>query len=195
MKKVIIALTGLAIVPVAAIASDFNYNYFDGSVAFTEQDGNADSTNLNFEYSSDLDASAVANTPDTVGTFWHVGLNHWSLDDFDADYMELFGGVGVYTAANAALDMGAFADLAHASFDSGLADDSELGLRLGGFLRFAATDELDVEGGVTHNTAFDGYTDIYGRALYQLNPDLQLGAGLRLGDSGDGLEFRVRYNF
>lgn len=195
MKKTILAAAVAVALPGTALASDFNYNYFDGSVAFTEQDNNADTTNLNFEFSSDLDASSVANTPDTVGTFWHAGVNHFSYDDFDVDYMDLFGGVGVYTAANAALDMGAFADLAFATVDTPGGDDSEAGLRLGGFLRFAALDNLDIEGGVTHNTAFDGYTDVYGRALFQVNPNLQLGGGLRLGDTGDGLEVRVRYNF
>lgn len=195
MNKKILAIALATALPGTALASDFNYNYFDGSVAFTEQDNNADTTNLNFEFSTDLDASAVANTPDTVGTFWHVGVNHFSFDDADVDYMDIFGGIGVYTAANAALDMGAFADLAFATVDTPVDDDSEIGLRLGGFLRFAAMDNLDIEGGVVHNTAFDGFTDVYGRALFQLNPNLQLGGGLRLGDSGDGLEVRVRYNF
>ncbi|MDX1442744.1 MAG: hypothetical protein R3270_03080 [Gammaproteobacteria bacterium] len=199
MKKAVIALATLAVAPAAAFASDFNYNYFDGAVAFTEQDNNVDSTEFNFEYRSDLDASAVANTPDSVGTFWHAGLNLWTLDDIDADYSDLFGGVGIYTAVNPALDLGGYADLQYATYEVdtpfGTFDDSELALRIAGFGRFAATDALDIEGGVTHSTAFDGYTDLYARGMFAVSPEFQLGGGLRLGDSGDGFEVRARYNF
>ena len=195
MKKAVIALAAVAAIPASALASDFNYNYFDGSVAFTEQDNNVDTTNMNFEFRNDLDASAIANTPDSVGTFWHAGVDYFDADDFDASYTNLFGGIGVYTAATPVLDLGAYADLQYATVEAGPVDDSEVAFGLGAFARFAATDALDIEGGVTHSTAFDGYSDIYARALYNVSPQFQFGGGVRLGDQGDGFELRARYNF
>lgn len=195
MKNTVIALAAFATLPASALASDFNYNYIDGSLAFTEQDNNVDTTNMNFEFRSDLDASAIADTPDSVGTFWHVGVDYFDADDFDASYTSLFGGIGAYTAATPVLDLGAYVDLQYATAEAGSFDDSEVAFGLGGFARFAATDALDIEGGVTHSTAFDGYSDIYARAMYTVSPEFRLGGGLRLGDSGDGFELRARFNF
>ncbi len=199
MNNAALAFLLLSLAPAVALADGFSYTYADGSVAFTEGDNNVDQTNYNFEFRAEFDSSPVIETPADAGTFWRAGVDYIDFDDIDADFTNFFGGLGGYAAANERLDFGAFLDLQYATIDVDTAvgsfDDSEWALGVGGFARFAMTDRLDLEGRVTHSTAFDGYTDFLGRILFGLTPNFRIGGGFRLGDSGDGFEARARYAF
>jgi len=170
MKRVL--LLSIAMLGVAGTANaEFNYTFIQGSIGMVDfDDADADGTGFG------LDASLALN--DDFHVFAAGSLANLSRG---VDLTQLAGGVGYNTAINDRVDI--VAQLSFRSIEAdgrgGSADDSGIGL--GVFARFAATDQLELNGGLDHDEAADS-TALTGAALYNIDEQFTVGLTAKIDD-------------
>ncbi len=164
----------------------FSYNYFQAGYQSRDFDGagDAEADALDAQLSYALDEHL----------FIRGEAQLIDYDPGDADGWMIAGGLGFHTPISRGLDLVLSGDLVHVDTDFG--DDT--GYRVRGGVRHATAEQLELSGGA-YLQDVDGIADsefgIYGDAMFKVNQDVGVGAGLQLGDDSDVFELFVRVNF
>ena len=173
LRKTLLAAAVLSTLPV--VASAFDYNYVEGGFLHRRNDFSSD---------NGFRIGGSFNVAPPVAVFGEYGnTNHY--DSFSV------GGL-YHTPINNALDLNLGASLEHAS----VPHDSDTGFGLRGGVRWNVVPgqwELNPELRYVNILNHDGISARVA-ALYHVNPNLDVQAGVQAGDE-DRAEVGVRYNF
>ena len=157
--------------------SSFRYDYADAALLLGDFDGVRGDGSMHIQ-----------------GPWIAVGRLDWMTEDegsTDVDLFLLSGGVGYVHTLEEKLDLIGSAEIeyGHAEFDSpgGSGDDDDFGLRIRGGVRFQATNELELAGGLSLSTIFDEDVGLDGQALYAFNENLSGFVGLDIRDDTVGV--------
>jgi len=160
---------------------NFSYNYFEGGLSV------GDATGVEAAASVELD-----------GPWIGVARIQYLTDEesgVDVDFVSLSAGAGYVHPLQERLDLVATAELEYGKVDAGNFDDSEVGLRLVGGARFAATEQLEVFGGITYQTIFDNDFGFNVGGRYQLNEQWSALARVDVLDDYTQFLLGARYGF
>ena len=181
-------IIGLFAVSATASAEGFDYNYFSlgyGNVDF--DDINVDGNGFGLEGSY-----ALADD-------WHVfaGYSDTSLD-LNIDATSWNAGIGFNTPISDVVDVVARFSYEYVDFDGpgpGSADDNGFGMLIG--LRFAATEELELNAGISYVDLSDSGDDTgFGAgALYNFTDRFAAGLSGNWDDDGSSYTWSARYYF
>jgi len=161
---------------------NFSYNYVEGGLSV------GDATGFELGASTDLEGPWIG-----VGR-----LRYLTEEDsgVDVDFVSISGGAGFVHPLQERLDLVATAELEYAKVDvENGGDDSEFGLRLLGGARFAATEMVEVLGGITYRTIFDGEFGFYVGGRYQFNERWSALARVDVEDDFTQFLLGARYGF
>jgi opacity protein-like surface antigen len=169
-------------------AQGFDYNYLQlnyGNVEFDDINVDGDGFGLSGSYA--------------IKPNWHVFAGYEATGlDFGIDATTLGAGIGYNTEMAPALDMYARLSYQYVDFDApgiGGIDDSGLGLGVG--LRFAASEDLELNGGINYVDFGDGGDDtgISAGLLYSFTEAFSLGLGGIWSDSASSYTIGGRFYF
>ena len=156
----LIATLGLA----STAHAEFNYTFIQGNI------GNVDFDNVNADGTIfGVDGSLAIN--DDFHVFGGADLANLSRG---VDATSWAGGIGYNTSLNEVVDIVAQLSFRYVDFDfrGGSSDDSGIGLSV--FARWAATDRVEINGGLDHDEAGDN-TSLIGAALYNIDEQFTVG--------------------
>lgn len=160
----------------------FSYNYFEGGLSV------GDATGIELGASVELDGPWIG-----VARLLYLTDEEGSVD---VDYTSVSGGVGYVHALQERIDLLATAELEYGKVDRGsFGDDSDVGLRVLGGARFAATDELEVFGGISYRTIFDGEFGFNIGSRYEFNERWSALVRVDVEDDFTQFLFGARYAF
>ena len=173
---------------VSAAAKDFDYDYFQlsyGNIEFDDVNVDGDGFGLAGSYSLNEDFHVF-------GGYEAAGL------DFGIDATTLAAGLGWHTTLSPAVDLVASVSYQYVDLDApgaGSADDSGLGLGVG--LRFAASDLLELNAGISHVDFSDSGNDTgFGvGGLYSFTDAFALGLGASWSDDTSSFTVSGRFYF
>lgn len=169
-------------------AQGFDYNYLQLSY------GNVEFDNINVDGDGLGLSGSYALNPD-----WHVFAGYEAAGlDFGIDATTFGAGVGYNTEMSPTIDMFARLSYQYVELDApGIsgADDSGLGLGVG--LRFAASEELELSGGINYVDFGDGGDDTGFSAglLYSFTEAFSLGLGGSWSDDASSYTISGRFYF
>ncbi|MDX1517960.1 MAG: outer membrane beta-barrel protein [Woeseiaceae bacterium] len=187
MLRSTLALLGLAL-SASASAYDFDYTYLDlgyGQIEFDDVDIDGDGFGI---------GGSFAISPD-----FHLFAGYNAADlDFDVDATTLSAGIGWHRGLSDVVDFVATLSYEYVELDAsgfGSADDNGLGLGAG--LRFAATEQLEINGGITYVDLSDSgdETSIGIGGLYKFTDMFALGLGGSWGDDTSSYTLTGRFYF
>lgn len=183
-------------------SNDFSYDYVQLGYVMQDWDGAFDVDGLDAQLSMAIDEHLFLR-----GQFMLFdGDFDGGFIDTDTDGWLLGAGVGFNTPIGDGMDLVVTGDLVHIKYENDAyrffgvrvpgADDDDTGIRLTGGVRMRATEQLELNGGVY--LADVGPQDdigLFGDALFHLNEQIDIGAGLKLGGDLTEFGFFGRYNF
>ena len=172
----------------AANAEDFDYNYFSlsyGNVEFDDINVDGDGFGLAGSYVINEDFHVFAG-------YEAAGL------DFGIDATTLGAGMGWHTGLSPVVDLVASVSYQYVELDApggGNADDSGLGLGVG--LRFAASDNVELNAGINHVDLSDSgdNTGFALGGLYDFTDAFSLGFGGNWSDDSSAYTLSGRFYF
>lgn len=182
--------TALLLLAFAATASaqDIDYNYLQLDY------GNVDFDDINV----DGDGFGVSGSFE-INPDWHIFGGYQSVDlDFGVDVSTLGIGIGRVIEMSPGVDLYGRASFQRIDFDSSggaSADDTGLGLGVG--LRYMASRELEITGGIDYVDFDDAGNDTAFSigGLYSLNEDFAIGLGGSWSDDVSSYTLSGRYYF
>lgn len=118
--------------------------------------------------------------------------NYDSPGNDNIDGNRIYGGLGFHTPLQRGLDLVGTADLERDDNDF---NDSEWGYRLRAGLRHQTTQALQLSGGAVYEDIYDGNFGVYGQALVNVTPVIDVGARATVKDKSDTIGVFGRYNF
>ncbi|MDH5354666.1 MAG: porin family protein [Gammaproteobacteria bacterium] len=169
-----------------AQAANFDYNY--GQVGYETGDYDGLTLTGSFEVNEELFVLAR-----------YTGLSN---DDtgVDIDFTEISIGAGYHMAIDEKTDAVFTVSLNSAEVDSSFqtgpgstVDDTGILLTAG--VRHNLNANVELAGGIYHNSAFDGDTGFQGEARYNINNEMSAGLSFTSGDFVDGLGVNFRMGF
>lgn len=141
-------------------------------------------------------------------SFYDGDFDYSYYDDSDVDGNRLYAGVGFHTPLVRKLDFVGSADIIYDEYETDVvvcvpfggcassdADDDDVGFELRGGVRFAATDMLELEGGLSYYDVFDDDISLYGQGLLKVAPAFDVGGRVMLGGDRETIGVFGRYNF
>lgn len=172
----------------SASAKDFDYDYFQlsyGNVEFDDVNVDGDGFGLSGSYSLNEDFHVFAG-------YEAAGL------DFGIDATTLGAGLGWHTTLSPVVDLVASISYQYVELDApgfGSVDDNGLGLGVG--LRYAATDVLELDAGISHVDLSDGGGDTgFGvGGLYSFTDAFELGLSASWSDETTSFTLAGRFYF
>ncbi|MBT8065666.1 MAG: outer membrane beta-barrel protein [Gammaproteobacteria bacterium] len=172
----------------SANAKDFDYDYFQltyGNVEFDDINVDGDGFGLSGSYALNEDFHVFAG-------YEAAGL------DFGIDATTLGAGLGWHTTLSPVVDLVASISYQYVELDApgfGSVDDNGLGLGLG--LRYAATDLLELDAGISHVDLGDGGSDTgFGvGGLYSFTDAFELGLSASWSDESTSFTVAGRFYF
>lgn len=172
----------------SASAGDFDYNYFQlsyGTVEFDDVNVDGDGFGLAGSY-------AINENFYVFGGYEAAGL------DFGVDATSLGAGLGWHTDLSPVVDLTASVSYQYVELDAsgiGSVDDNGLGLGLG--LRFAASDKLELDAGISYVdfSDSDGDTGFGVGGLYDFTDSFSLGLGANWSDDTTSYTLSGRFYF
>lgn len=187
MRRSTLVLLGLAFAT-SASAKDFDYDHFQltyGNVEFDDINVDGDGFGLSGSYSLNEEFHVFAG-------YDAAGL------DFGIDATTLGAGLGWHTTLSPVVDLVASVSYQYVELDApglGSVDDNGLGLGLG--LRYAATELLELNAGISHVDLSDGGSDTgFGvGGLYSFNDAFALGLGASWADESSSFTLAGRFYF
>lgn len=187
MQRSFLIVTLLALSATAG-AEQFDYNYFFigyGNLEFDDIDVDGDGFGIGGSYAISGD--------------FHVFADYTAADlDFDVDASSWSAGVGYNTSVSPVVDLVASVSYEYVELDApivGSVDDSGLGLGLG--MRFAATEVLELNAGISYvdlSDSGDETTFALG-GLYHFTDAFALGLGGSWGDDSSSYSISGRFYF
>jgi opacity protein-like surface antigen len=190
MRTIVFAL--LTVFSAAGYAQGLSYNHVDiGYSQYDIDDVDVDGNVIGFGLSVELNESFYA--------FGSYGLGDLDGDfGIDADFDQLSIGIGYHMPLSPQLDLvtGLSYEYAEVSVDGfGSVDDNGFGLSVG--LRFAASDALELNGGISYVDFGDGGDDTgFGAgALYNFSNNFALGLSASWTDDTSSYGIGGRYYF
>lgn len=187
MQRTTLALALLA-ASAAANAGDFDYNFVSvgyGNTSLDEVDVDGDGFGIGASF-------ALSNS-------YHLFAGYDTADfDYDVDASSMAVGLGWHHGLSPKLDLVTelsyqYVELDAPGFDS--VDDSGLGLGLG--LRFAATEKLELDGGIGYVDLGDGgdETSLGAGGLYSFTKAFAMGLGGSWSDDASSYTVSGRFYF
>lgn len=172
----------------SASAEDFDYNYFSlsyGTIEFDDVNVDGDGFGLAGSYAINEDFHVFAG-------YEAAGL------DFGIDATTLGAGIGWHTGLSPVVDLVANLSYQYLELDApgaGSVDDSGLGLGIG--LRFAASDEIELNAAINYVDLSDSGDDTgFGLAgLYKFTDAFSLGLGGNWSDDSSSYSLSGRFYF
>lgn len=183
--KPILFLAGLAALPLAANAADFDYTYLEGNyVTGDAGPGNVDGDGFGVRgsYAFNGKANLVAD---------------YTTQDFgsgvDASTFDI--GAGAHWAIKADLDFVGEATWVNVKTSTPFGSGSDDGLGLAGGLRYRATDKLELQGMVHYVDVQNSNTSLDLAGRYYLSKAFSIVGGLLLDNGDTGWNVGVRAGF
>ncbi|MBT8089889.1 MAG: porin family protein [Gammaproteobacteria bacterium] len=172
----------------SASAKEFDYNYFSlsyGNIEFDDINVDGDGFGLAGSYAINEDFHVFAG-------YQAAGL------DFGIDVSSLGAGLGYHTTLTPVVDLVASVSYQYIDFDApgpGDADDNGLGLTVG--LRFAASEEIELNAGISYVDFSDSGNDTgFGvGGLYSFTDAFALGLGAEWSDDATSYTLEGRFYF
>lgn len=169
-------------------ATEFDYNYFSlgyGNIEFDDVDVDGDGFGLSGSYAINDDFHVFAG-------YQGAGL------DFGIDATTLGAGIGWHTGLSPVVDLVASLSYQYVELDApgaGSFDDNGLGLGVG--LRFAASDEIELNAGIDYVDFSDSGNDTGFSAggLYNFTDAFSLGLGGNWSDDASSYTLSGRFYF
>jgi hypothetical protein len=178
----------LLVASASAGAAGFDYNYLQ-----------LDYTNIEFDNSSvDGDGFGLSGSY-AINPDWHVFAGYQSAGlDFGVDATRIDAGIGYNTELTPVVDAYARLSYEYLELDApgaGGYDDSGLGFDIG--LRFAASNDLELNAGIKHVDFGDNNDDtsLTAAALYKFTDAFSLGLGGSWGDDVTEYNLMGRFYF
>lgn len=187
MLRSTFALLALAL-SASASAYDFDYTFVDvgyGQIEFDDIDVDGDGFGIGGSFA--------------ISPAFHLFAGYTAADfDFDVDSSSLDVGIGWHHGLSDVVDFVATLSYEYVEIDApgfGSVDDNGLGLGAG--LRFAATEALEINGGITYVDLSDsGDETSFGLGgLYKFNDMFALGLGGSWGDDTSSYTLTGRFHF
>jgi hypothetical protein len=171
--------------PVQSLALDdrnFSYNYVEGGLSF------GDATGFELGGSTELEGPWIG-----VGRLLYLNDDDSGVD---VDFIGLSAGAGYVHPLQERVDLVATAELEYGKVDvDNQGDDSDLGIRLVGGGRFAATEVVEIFGGISYRSIFDGEVGFLVGGRYQVNERWSALARLDVEDDYTQFLIGARYGF
>jgi hypothetical protein len=186
MRRTTLALALLA-VSATASASDFDYNYLTVGYGNTELD----------DINVDGDAIGIGGSY-ALSNRYHVFAGYEMADmDFGVELTTMAVGLGFNTAVSPVVDLVTRVSYQYLEAEVpgfGSADDSGLGLGLG--MRFAATEQLELDAGIDYVDLGESDGTSFGvGGLYSFTNAFALGLGGSWGDDASAYSVSGRFYF
>lgn len=177
----------------------FSYNYLQVGYENRDYDGFFETDGLDGKLSYELDEHLFIRAGLQIfkGDFETVSISFAGFFptvrtvDEDINGNELSGGIGFHTPLQTGTDLVMTGDLVRIDYDF----DDEIGFALAGGVRHAATEQLELSGGVFLEDVVDSEFGVQGGALYHANKQFDMGANLKLGSDVTTFALFGRYSF
>jgi len=171
----------------SASAKEFDYNYFSlsyGNIEFDDVNVDGDGFGLAGSYAINEDFHVF-------GGYQAVGL------DFGIDASTLAAGIGYHTTLTPVVDLVASVSYQYIDFDAPGPDDDDNGLGLGVGLRFAASEEIELNAGIRYVNFSDRGNDTgFGvGGLYSFTDAFALGLSGNWSDDASSYTLEGRFYF
>lgn len=172
----------------SASAKEFDYNYFSlgyGNIEFDDVNVDGDGFGL---------AGSLA-----INDEFHVFAGYQAAGlDFGIDVSTLGAGIGYHTSLSPVVDLVASVSYQYIDFDApGPGDADDNGLGLGVSLRFAASEEIELNAGISYVDFSDSGNDTgFGvGGLYSFTDAFALGLGAEWSDDASSYTLEGRFYF
>ena len=178
----------LLVFAASASAKEFDYNYFSlsyGNIEFDDVNVDGDGFGLAGSYAINEDFHVFA-------AYQAAGL------DFGIDATTLGAGIGYHTSLTPVVDLVASVSYQYIDFDApGLGDADDNGIGLGVGLRFAASEEIELNAGISYVDFSDSGNDTgFGvGGLYSFTDAFALGLSADWSDDATSYAIEGRFYF
>lgn len=136
-----------------------------------------------------------------LGGSWALNSNFHAVASYEradldhgADYSAFKAGLGVNMPLRYGLDLVGRARFITADVDRP-GDDDETGFSLEGMLRAMVNPQLELNGGLIYEDVFDSQTILELGAVYELIPNVAIGAGLEISSDVTRFNLGLRFYF
>lgn len=186
MLRLTIALLTLGLCA-SASAYDFDYTFVDvgyGQIEFDDVNADGDGFGIGGSYA--------------ISPAFHLYAGYTAADlDFDVDASSLSAGIGWHHGLADAVDFVATLSYEYVELDSSFGSADDNGIGLGAGLRFAATEQLEINGGLSYVDLSDSgdETTVGIGGLYKFTDMFALGLDGAWGDDTSSYTLTGRLHF
>lgn len=170
----------------------FSYRYVEAGYITQDFDGGFDWDGLGARLAWDIDEHLFIRGEAAL----FDGDLDYGFGTSDVDGLLIGGGLGFHTPLQAGTDLVLTGDLLLIDYDlDQFGDDDDTGIRVTGGVRHRASDTIELGGGLFLENVDDSEFGLFGQGMVKVADQLDLGAGIRLGDDLTELSLLGRYRF